>query len=104
MEKENNTDLSFINKKILAEGETLPLVKLKDGSAVQTGTVATMLHNVKLYNAGERGNIEEQLEASVSTLIKVGLFDLFPVDEWITESNPGRKFIGLKAKEFLQTL
>ena len=97
----NQTDLSLINQKILAEGEQLPLVKLKDGSSVQTGTVATMLHNIKLYNAGERADIEDQLEASIPTLIKVGLFDLFSIEEWITGDNPGRRFVGLKAKEFI---
>ena len=97
----NQTDLSVINQKILAEGEQLPLIKLKNGSSVQTVTVATMLYNVKLYNVGERGDIENQLEASIPTLIKVGLFDLFGIQEWITGDNPGRRFVGLKAKEFI---
>jgi hypothetical protein len=105
MQKENNTtDLSVINQKIVAEGEQLPLVKLKDGTSVQTGTVATMLHNVKMYNAGERGTIEAQLTAAIPTLVKVGLFDLFSIEEWVTGDNPGRKFVGLKAKDFLQLL
>lgn len=104
MEKENTTDLSVINKKIVAEGERLPLVTLKDGSSVQTGTVATMLHNVKLYNAGERGDIESQLEAAIPTLIKVGLFDLFSIEEWIYGSNAGRRLVGLKARDYLDTL
>ena len=54
--------LGSIDKKIVAEGEELPAVTLKDGSKVQTGTVATMLRNVALYNAGERGEVEEQLK------------------------------------------
>ena len=58
---------------------------LKDGSQVQTGTVATMLHNIELYNAGQRGQIEEELKIAIPTLVKVGLFDLFEVDEWIKE-------------------
>jgi len=102
METENNNkELSIINKKILAEGQHLPLVKLKDGSSVQTGTIATMLYNIKLYNAGERGNVELELEASIPTLIKVGLFDLFGIDEWIAGDNPGRRFVGRKAKKFI---
>ncbi|KOA13631.1 hypothetical protein CTY75_20590, partial [Acinetobacter baumannii] len=44
--------LSVINQKVVGEGEVLPQVVLKDGSQVQTGTVATMLHNIELYNAG----------------------------------------------------
>ncbi len=77
--------LSVINQKVVGEGEVLPQVVLKDGSQVQTGTVATMLHNIELYNAGQRGQIEEELKIAIPTLIKVGLFDLFEVDEWIKE-------------------
>lgn len=98
---ENTEQLGSINKKIVAEGEELPAVTLKDGSKVQTGTVATMLRNVALYNAGERGEVEEQLKIAVPTLIKVGLFDLFSFDEWINGQNPGRRFVGLCAKEYL---
>jgi len=36
-------------------------VKLKDGTTVQTGTAATTLHNLKLYNSGERGKVEKEL-------------------------------------------
>lgn len=75
--------LSVINQKVVGEGEVLPQVVLKDGSQVQTGTVATMLHNIELYNAGQRGQIEEELKIAIPTLIKVGLFDLFEVEEWI---------------------
>lgn len=94
------SDLANINKKILADGETLPAVMLKDGSKVQTGTVATMLHNVTRYNEGVRGDIELELELSIPTLVKVGLFDLFPVEEWIAGTNEGRRFVGTKALEF----
>jgi hypothetical protein len=98
----NHTEqLGLINQKILAPGESLPSVLLKDGSKVQTGTVATMLHNVSLYNAGERGHVEHELELAIPTLIKVGLFDLFTPQEWIAGSNPGRSFIGQKALAYL---
>jgi len=93
--------LAAINQKILADGESLPLVQLKDGSRVQTGTVATMLRNIELYNAGERGDIEEQLEAAIPTVAKVGLFDLFSPDEWIAGSNEGRRLVGTMAARFL---
>jgi hypothetical protein len=99
---ENTEQLSSINKKILAVGEELPAVELADGSRVQTGTVATMLHNVKLYNDGVRGKIEQELELSVPTLVKLGLFDLFSLEEWISGSNPGRRFVGEKAKAYLE--
>ncbi|MEJ8857671.1 hypothetical protein WKW79_24080 [Variovorax robiniae] len=87
---------------ILAEGEQLPAVKLKDGTRVQTGTVATMLHNVARYNSGERGRVEVELEMSVPTLIKVGLFELFPVEDWIAGTNPGRRFVGLAARKLME--
>lgn len=101
---EHTHSLRQINQKIIAEGETLPIVKLKDGSQVQTGTVATMLHNIGLYNAGMRGQVEEELALSIPTLLKVGLFDLFPPDAWIAGDNPGRCFIGHKAKEYINKL
>jgi len=95
------SQLAQVNQKIVAEGEQLPAVKLKDGTTVQTGTVATMLHNVARYNSGERGEIEKELALSVPTLFKVGLFELFPVEDWIAGTNPGRRFVGLVAQEAL---
>lgn len=95
--------LAQVNQKILAEGEQLPAVKLRDGTTVQTGTVASMLHNVARYNRGERGEVERELELSVPTLIKVGLFDLFSVEDWLAGTNPGRRFVGLAAQKHLET-
>jgi hypothetical protein len=93
--------LGAINRKLVIDGETLPAVALRDGTIVQTGTVATMLHNVARYNAGERGEVERELTLAVPTLIRVGLFGLFPVDEWIAGDNPGRRFVGLQARALL---
>ncbi len=98
---ENTEILGQINQKIIADGESLPSVQLKDGSRVQTGTVATMLHNVGLYNAGERGQVEEELRLSIPTLFKVGLFDLFSPQEWVDGENPGRRFLGEEALRYL---
>lgn len=95
------SQLAQVNQKILAQGEQLPAVKLKDGTTVQTGTVATMLHNVARYNRGERGEVENELALSVPTLIKVGLFDLFPAEDWIAGTNPGRRFVGIAAQKLL---
>lgn len=99
---ENTERLAEVNQKILAQGEVLPAVTLKDGSRVQTGTVATMLQNVKRYDAGERGDVEIELELSVATLIKVGLFDLFGPEEWMAGNSAGRRLVGLKAKKLLE--
>ncbi|WP_313055501.1 DUF7709 family protein [Pseudomonas lopnurensis] len=98
---ENTDQLAAVNHKIVSEGEVLPSVQLKDGSRVQTGTVATMLHNINLYNSGERGQVEKELELAVPTLIKVGLFDLFAPEDWINGSNPGRRFVGELARSYL---
>lgn len=98
---ENTEQLATVNQKVVSEGEILPSVYLKDGSKVQTGTVAAMLYNITLYNAGERGQVEKELEMAVPTLIKVGLFNLFPIEEWIAGMNPGRRFVGECAKAYL---
>ncbi|ENV97397.1 hypothetical protein P7L54_12665 [Acinetobacter bereziniae] len=98
---QNSNQLSSINQKIIQEGEVLPAVTLKDGTKVQTGTVATMLHNIDLYNQGLREEVEQELILAIPTLIKVGLFDLFSPDEWISGDNLGRRFVGEKAKQFL---
>jgi hypothetical protein len=93
--------LAAINQKVLADGESLPQVTLRNGVRVQTGTVATMLHNIVRYNAGERGAVEVELELAIPTLFQVGLFDLFAAQEWILGDNPGRRFVGMKALEYL---
>ena len=100
---EQGRDLADINQKIVAAGQSLPRVTLKDGSQVQTGTVATLLHNIELYNNGERGQVEEELAAAVPTVAKVGLFDLFPPDQWIAGANPGRRLVGELARTWLAT-
>ncbi|MDZ4338347.1 MAG: hypothetical protein CVV09_04225 [Gammaproteobacteria bacterium HGW-Gammaproteobacteria-13] len=99
----SNDELARINGKILAAGEqSLPAVTLRDGSRVQTGTVATMLHNIDLYNQGERGEVERELELAVPTLCRIGLFQLFSPEEWsASDDNSGRRFVGLKAREYL---
>ncbi|MFT4020894.1 MAG: hypothetical protein QM666_05175 [Acinetobacter sp.] len=94
--------LAAINQKIIQDGQILPTVKLKDGSQVQTGTVAAMLHNIQRYNAGERGDVEQELILAIPTLFKVGLFDLFSVEEWIHGENAGRQFVGEQARRYLE--
>ena len=98
---ENTGDLAAVNQKILAQGEVLPSVVLKDGSRVQTGTVATLLHNIGLYNAGARGQIEQELALAIPTLFKVGLFELFPPSDWLAGGNPERKRVGELAMAYL---
>ena len=95
-------ELSRVNQKITDGAAALPAVTLKDGSRVQTGTVATMLYNIALYNAGERGAVEEELKLAIPTLFKVGLFELFPPQEWIDGDNPGRSLVGTLAQAFMR--
>ena len=92
--------LSAVNHKIVAEGETLPLVRLKDGTEVQTGTVGAVLQNIRLYNQGERGQVEQDLQAAVPTLWRVGLFDLFTPQEFMAGDNAGRKYLGQLAQQY----
>lgn len=99
-EVENTPELASINQKLVAEGEILPAVTLKDGTRVQTGTVATLLFNIARYNEGERGQIEEEIRLAIPTLFKVGLFDLFSIEEWISGDNAGRKFVGEAAIQY----
>ena len=99
----NTAQLAQVNRKILAEGENLPAVQLKDGSRVQTGTVAAMLHNIAAYNAGERGAVEQELALAIPTLFKVGLFDLFSPQEWVAGNNPGRRLVGEMAQRYLES-
>ncbi|MFW2176271.1 MULTISPECIES: DUF7709 family protein [unclassified Moraxella] len=102
MSKPQFTDeLANINQKILADGETLPQVTMKDGTKVQTGTVATMLHNIERYNAGERGDVEQELIQAIPTLIKIGMFELFSVDEWASNENLGRNFLAKQARQLI---
>ena len=61
-----------------------------------------MLQNALLYNAGERGEVERELELAIPTLVQVGLFELFDVDEWIVGHNPDRSYVGALAKRYLQ--
>lgn len=71
-EPAHTSSLAAVNSKIIAEGEVLPAVQIKDGTRMRTGTVATMLHNIGLYNAGKRDQVERELEAAIPTLLKVG--------------------------------
>src|SRR5690606_29746369 len=86
--------LAAVNHAVVAEGETLPAVRLQDGTRVQTGTVAALLDNVRRYDAGERGAVEEAMALAVPTLFKVGLFDLFPPQEWMRGGSAGRRLVG----------
>ena len=76
------------------------------GQRIPTGTVGALLVNIKLYDEAHAKGDEEGmsrlgkgLTAPISTLKTVGLFDLFPADEWMAGGGPGRKLVGRQAKE-----
>ena len=98
--KNADQTLAAVNQKILAPGEVLPEVILKDGRRVQTGTVATLIINMKLFNRGEK--VKHELEAAIPTLVNVGMFDLFSPEEWLAGDNPARHFVGQKALDYLK--
>lgn len=94
-------ELADINHQVVKTGEHLPAVTLKDGTVVQTGTVATMLYNIGRYNLGARGAVEEELKVAIPTLVKIGLFELFSLEEWLQGQNQGRHFVAQCAKAYL---
>ncbi|KAI8592663.1 hypothetical protein HDU89_008396 [Geranomyces variabilis] len=102
-------DLAAINQKILGADQSFITVTLADGSRVQTGTVATLLHNARLYDAlpadakEERQKLEEEMRAAVPTVEKVGLFDLFTPEEWMAGSSAARRFVGAAAKKLRES-
>ena len=106
--KRDDVSLTYCRILNVAEGVALPAVQLKDGSSVQTGTVAAMLKNIERFNSGENKEGDEarvELERCVPVLIGVGLFQLFTPDEWINNNgqkdNPGRQFVGRLAKQYI---
>jgi len=93
--------LAEVNARVVRAGEVLPAVTLQDGRRVQTGTVAAMLENVRRYNRGERGEVESALRLAVPTLFAVGLFELFPPQDWVQGSDAGRRLVGEQALALL---
>ncbi|KAJ9659489.1 hypothetical protein H2198_003064 [Neophaeococcomyces mojaviensis] len=103
-----------------ALGADMPVVTLPTGQKVQTGTVATLLINIKKYDAlaaqAETANGQEKVEfdtqikdiehfflAAMPLLHKVGMFDLFIPDEWIAGTrSAGRRRVGELAKAMVE--
>ena len=44
------------------------------------------------------------LRAAIPLLMKVGMFDLFPPEEWIQGDNEGRKQVGEMYLELLESM
>ncbi|EHA23126.1 hypothetical protein CBS63078_4679 [Aspergillus niger] len=101
-------DLVALNSSTL--GTAMPEVTLPDGSKVQTGTVGALLVNIRAYNdahaAGDKVKMDTlrmALRAAIPLLTKVGMFDLFPPEEWIQGDNEGRKLVGQMYLELMES-
>ena len=101
---DNTFDLSRVNA--AAIGATFPVISQPSDHKVQTGTMETLMHNIRWYDKmhaelidRQRDNqakpedmseaqaqlqrIENDMREAVPLLAKAGLFDLFETDEWI---------------------
>ncbi|RAL15342.1 uncharacterized protein BO97DRAFT_468289 [Aspergillus homomorphus CBS 101889] len=101
------SELAALNSSTL--GTVMPEVSLPDGTRVQTGTVGALLLNIKAYNQahasdnqGQMRSLRSALQAAIPLLTKVGMFELFPPEDWIRGDNEGRQMVGRMAIEFQQ--
>ncbi|KAI1505263.1 hypothetical protein F5X99DRAFT_276062 [Biscogniauxia marginata] len=106
--KVGNRSLAALNSTTM--GVNFPEITLADGTVVQTGTVGALLINIRTYNeahaAGDEAKktqLEDSFQATLPLLHKVGLFDLFPPEDWLRGSNEGRRAVGRAYLEFLKT-
>ena len=65
------------------------------------GSVSALLVNVRAYNAAHAAGdeatmaqLKPALAKGLPLMDKAGLFGLFPPEEWIAGSNPGRTLVG----------
>lgn len=103
--------LAQINQKLGA----FPVVELADGQVVPTGTVATLLYNIRAYDElvaksaidqaviVKLKQLEREITAAVPVLKKLGMFELFSIEEWCLGDHPGRQLVGQTAKELMAT-
>lgn len=96
-------DLQAINNKTLGtDAKSFPVVTLPNGDKVPTGTVGALLVNLRAYDAGDdeqRKSLEPAIRAALPVLKNVGMFGLFPPEEWIRGGSPGRALVGRLALE-----
>lgn len=104
-------DLAAANNATLGPESTaaFPVIKMKDGSSVPTGTIGALLVNIKAYDQAYAANdtnkmkdLEQKMVAAVPLLKKIGFFDLFSAEEWEAGANKGkhgRAFVGKTARE-----
>ncbi|KAI1804196.1 hypothetical protein F4811DRAFT_553029 [Daldinia bambusicola] len=102
---DRDNKLAALNSATL--GAEMPQITLPDGSKVQTGTMGALLTNIRAYNEAHKegdkdrqARLEESMRATLPLLDKVGMFELFPAEEWISGHNEGRKLVGRMYQEF----
>ncbi len=61
--------LQQVNNQLLPHGQSFPVITLKDGSKVQTGSMAGLLANIRRYNQGERGEVEDAIRLALPTMV-----------------------------------
>lgn len=92
------------NKTLGTAAGVFPIVTLPDGRKVPTGTVGALLANIKLYDesdATDRATLKEAIRSAIPTLYKVGMFDIFPPEDWMTSRSPGRSIVKDLAEEYI---
>lgn len=69
-----------------------------------------LLVNIRAYNdahaAGDKVKMDTlrmALRAAIPLLTKVGMFELFPPEEWIQGDNEGRKLVGQMYLELMES-
>jgi len=86
--------LAATNQKLGA----FPVVTMANGQKVPTGTVGTLLYNIKAYNTSssneEKEKLEKEIKSAVPVLGKIGFFELFSTDEWVRGESEGRRLVG----------
>lgn len=61
--------------------------------------------NVKAYDAADdtsRIELESAIRSAIPTLHKVGMFDLFAPEEWISNRSLGRSLVGRLAQDYIR--
>ncbi|KAK8246093.1 hypothetical protein IWZ00DRAFT_511800 [Phyllosticta capitalensis] len=104
-----------VNNKLLPPGQSFHVITLSSGERVPTGTVAAFLYNLKAYDetadAAAAGRLEaevaqekmaaiqDEMRLSLPLLRKLGMFELFSVEEWGSgTAKAGRRFVAKEAR------
>ncbi|KAI0111734.1 hypothetical protein F4814DRAFT_450409 [Daldinia grandis] len=93
-----DSNLAALNSATL--GAEMPQITLPDR------IYSALLINIRAYNEAhkvdknKKTQLQESMRATLPLLEKVGMFDLFTAEEWISGNNEGRKVVGKMYQEF----